>query len=48
MDESVKVSEESAVTIPLKNLISILTATAVAEIGYYQMMCSLGFVHLHN
>jgi agmatine/peptidylarginine deiminase len=37
MDDSVKVNEESAVTIPLKNLISILTATAVCVVGYYQI-----------
>ncbi len=44
MDESVKVSEESAVTIPLKNLISILTATAVAVIGYYQISNRISFL----
>ena len=37
MSEPIKVHEESAVTIPLKNLISILTATAIAVIGYYQI-----------
>lgn len=31
------VNEESTVAIPLKNLISILTATAIAVIGYYQI-----------
>jgi hypothetical protein len=37
MSEPIRVHEESAVTIPLKNLISILTATAIAVIGYYQI-----------
>lgn len=37
MSDPVKVTEESAVTIPLKNLISILTATAIAVIGYYKI-----------
>ena len=37
MSEPIKVHEESTVAIPLKNLISILTATAIAVIGYYQI-----------
>lgn len=37
MTDPVKVNEESTVAIPLKNLISILTATAIAVVGYYQI-----------
>jgi len=37
MSDHVKVSEESSVAIPLKNLISILTATAIAVVGYYRI-----------
>jgi hypothetical protein len=37
MSDPLKVSEESHVAIPLKNLISILTATAIAVIGYYRI-----------
>jgi len=37
MPDPLKVSEESHVAIPLKNLISILTATAIAVVGYYRI-----------
>ena len=37
MEDQVQVHEDATVAIPLKNLISILTATAVAVIGYYQV-----------
>ena len=37
MEDPVQVHEDATVAIPLKNLISILTATAVAVIGYYQV-----------
>lgn len=37
MADPVRVNEESTVAIPLKNLISILTATAIGVVGYYQI-----------
>jgi hypothetical protein len=36
-DQPVRMNEESEVSIPLKNLISILAAVAVAVTGYFQV-----------